>query len=99
MFVLLTIGTFMFKRLEGWSYMSSFYFSVVTLTTVGYGDIHPTTDISRLFTAIYILVGVTIAVASISVIAKNYVEVKEKEIRNKVMGLLHSSAMRKNKKK
>ena len=37
--------------------MNSFYWSVATLTTVGYGDLHPETDAERLAAAIIMLLG------------------------------------------
>ncbi|MCX6747534.1 MAG: potassium channel family protein, partial [Candidatus Nomurabacteria bacterium] len=46
----ISIGTVGFHILEGWDLPTSFYFSVATLTTVGYGDLHPTYDLSRVFT-------------------------------------------------
>ncbi len=69
LFALVSIGTLSYEVLEGWSLIESLYFSVVTLATVGYGDLHPTNDVSRLFTAIYILVGVSLAVSSFTVIS------------------------------
>lgn len=68
-FALISIGTLCYEVLEDWSFIQSFYFSVVTLATVGYGDLHPTNDISRLFTAFYVLIGVSIAVSSLTIIA------------------------------
>lgn len=62
---LILLGTLVYHYLEGWSWISSFYFSVTTLTTVGYGDLHPTTEISRLFTAVYVLLGVAVAFATL----------------------------------
>ncbi|MFH1820900.1 MAG: potassium channel family protein [Methanobacteriota archaeon] len=62
---LIALGTVAYHYLEGWSWISSFYFSITTLTTVGFGDLHPTTEISRLFTAIYVLLGVAIAFATL----------------------------------
>lgn len=44
---------------EGWSVLDSVYFITATLTTVGYGDIHPTNQSSQLFTAFYILIGLS----------------------------------------
>lgn len=66
---LIAFGTIVFHILEEWTYAQSFYFSVATLTTVGYGDLHPTTDVARIVTAMYILVGVGVAFASITVLA------------------------------
>jgi len=73
--VLLSIGTAFYHNLEGWSYVDSLYFSTTTLTTVGYGDLTPTHNISKLFTVVFILVGVGIIFASITIIGTHYIEV------------------------
>jgi len=71
---LIIIGTVSYHYIEHWSWIKSLYFVVATLATVGYGDVHPTTDFSRLFTVFFILIGVSIAVASITVIGSRYLE-------------------------
>ncbi len=68
-FALISIGTLCYEVLEDWSFIQSFYFSVVTLATVGYGDLHPTNDTSRIFTAFYVLIGVSITFSSLTIIA------------------------------
>ncbi|MCX6818305.1 MAG: potassium channel family protein [Candidatus Aenigmarchaeota archaeon] len=77
---LLLFGTFVYHFMENWSWIQAFYFSVTTLTTVGYGDIHPTTDLSRLFTAGYILTGVAIVLASLEIIGSTYITRRETQI-------------------
>ena len=57
---ILALGTVMYHRLEGWSWIDSLYFSSVAVTTVGFGDLTPTTDGSKLFTVFYIFSGVAI---------------------------------------
>ena len=56
-FSLLVAGAFGFHTLEGWSWLDSFYSTVVTLFTVGYGDFTPQTDMGKLFTMALILCG------------------------------------------
>ncbi len=76
----LVIGTAMFRWMEDWSWIDSFYFTVSTLATVGYGDLHPTTDMSRLFTAIFILTGVGITVTALGVIGSVYIDNRARRI-------------------
>lgn len=42
------------------SFLDAIYFAVVTMTTVGYGDITPTSDAGRLFTVLMILTGIAL---------------------------------------
>ena len=46
-----------YARVEGWNALDALYFSVITLTTVGYGDFSPHTPAGKIFTMIYVLVG------------------------------------------
>lgn len=71
------VGTIVFHRLEDWNWIQSFYFSVVTITTVGYGDFTPTNDACRLFTALYILIGVSVGLVTLSLIGAKILEVRE----------------------
>ena len=43
---------------ESWSLMDSMYFTTVVLTTVGYGDMSPKTDMGRTVTSFLVLAGV-----------------------------------------
>jgi len=67
--VVLMVGTLVFNRLEGWSMLDSLYFSVVTLATIGYGDLTPTTATAKLFSIIYIFIGVGILGVFISAVS------------------------------
>lgn len=67
---LLLAGTFAMYQIEGWSVVDSFYFSVITLTTVGFGDFTPQTTVGKLFTAFYVLSGIGVIVALINALAE-----------------------------
>ena len=56
--LLLATATLVYHSLEGWSWVDSFYFSAVAVTTVGFGDLAPSTDASKLFTVFYVLSGI-----------------------------------------
>ena len=64
------VGTLFYMFAEGWSWVDSLYFAVTTLTTVGYGDLSPTTDVSKLFTTFYIFGGLGIVFTFLHTLAK-----------------------------
>ena len=59
-------GTFFYWSQEGWSVIDSFYFCVMTMSTIGQGVLVPTSDLSKAFTAIYsfLSIGVFVAVTA-----------------------------------
>ena len=61
--VLLVIGAVAYRLLEEWSWVDSIYFSVIAVTTVGFGDLTPSTDASKIFTVFYVLTGISIVTA------------------------------------
>jgi voltage-gated potassium channel Kch len=67
--VAIVSGTGFYTLVEGLRVVDAFYFSVVTLTTIGYGDFAPETDAGKLFTALYALVGVGILLAFVTTVA------------------------------
>jgi hypothetical protein len=58
--LVLFVGIVFYTRVEHWSLVNAVYFCVVTLGTVGYGDITPTTDFGKIFTIFYIAVGLSV---------------------------------------
>ena len=59
----LLAGMFFYHWVEGWSLLDALYFCVVSLATVGYGDLTPTTPGSRIFTIFYLINGIGILLA------------------------------------
>jgi len=70
----LAAGTTFYWYVEGWSLLDAFYFSSITLTTVGYGDLAPATPAGKLFTVFYIFAGLGIIVGFADAIARASVE-------------------------
>ena len=58
--LVLAVGTVVYHYLEGWTWVDAFYFSAVAGSTVGFGDLSPTTNWSKLFTVVYIFSSITI---------------------------------------
>ncbi|MBC2602190.1 potassium channel family protein [Puniceicoccus vermicola] len=76
-------GTAFYCRTEGWSVVDASYFCVMTLTTIGYGDLHPTRDVSKIFTIFYALVGIGVFVALVTQLAQAQIAVREEFVLNK----------------
>ena len=86
---LLGSGTWVYHRFEGWSVLDSLYFSVITLTTVGYGDFSPTRPGTKIFTMVFIIVGIGILLAFINLIAKHAMQagsLRERRRRRRFQG-------------
>lgn len=60
---LLLCGTIFYAYAEDWNLLDSLYFCVMTMTTIGYGDLTPTTSASKVFTIIYAFVSIGIFVS------------------------------------
>jgi voltage-gated potassium channel len=76
--VTLLAGTLFYSRMEGWNLLDSLYFSVVTLTTIGYGDLSPSTAASNIFPIFYIFVGIGIILAFVNAVAERAMERRSK---------------------
>lgn len=81
--ITLSGGTIVYHIVEKWSWVNSYYFSVVTLATVGYGDLHPTTNFAKIFTTFYIFIGVGIITTFITVTMKRRGEIYREKRSNK----------------
>lgn len=81
--ILLLVGTLSYNYLERWSYVDSMYFTTMILTTIGHPNLYPTTDVSKLFTIFFSLIGVIIAIFSISIVSAAYFEHRSRTMRNK----------------
>ncbi|MES1907563.1 MAG: hypothetical protein MHM6MM_000660 [Cercozoa sp. M6MM] len=99
--VYLAIGTLYYATHErlNWGVAKALYFSVTTLTTIGYGDLSPETAGTRVFTAIYIAVGVSMIAFALSVVGSRVLEGEEEAVAKLLAGDVQSSSNEKNKAK
>jgi len=58
LFLAYVYGIYIFMHIEGWNLIDSFYQVVITLSTVGFGEVHELSDKAKIHTSILILMGV-----------------------------------------
>jgi len=56
--VVILIGTLGYSLIEGWNVLDSLYMSVITISTVGFQEVHPLSSTGRVFTLFFIIFGV-----------------------------------------
>lgn len=71
---LLFIGVFGYRTIAGYNWVDSLYMTVITIATVGYGEVTPLDDGAKLFTVFLILTSVAIIAFSLSVITEYIVK-------------------------
>ncbi|MCB9432136.1 MAG: potassium channel protein [Ardenticatenaceae bacterium] len=72
--ILLLIGTFGYAILEGWSLLDALYATIITVTTVGYGDLSPVTPGGRIFAIFFALGAIGMASYAISAVAARVIQ-------------------------
>jgi voltage-gated potassium channel Kch len=74
---LILFGTLLYQLIEGWSWVDALYFTTVTVTTVGYGDLVPTHDISKLVTVFYSFIGIGSFLYLLSTVGTDFMRYQE----------------------
>ena len=84
--VLVIISSYYFVMAEGWSGVDAFYFTVSTITTVGYGDIVPTTPATKIVTSFIAFIGIAMVLTLFGMLSSHYVRIvneRERKIHKK----------------
>ena len=77
-FIIISASVF-YHYVEGWSPLNALYFSVITISTIGYGNFSPQTVPGKIFTIGYILVGLGVFVAAASSVAEALIAQRSKD--------------------
>jgi voltage-gated potassium channel len=72
--MLLVFGTVGFKTIEGWSWWDSFYMVAISVTTVGYGEVHPLSQPGQVFATFVIFGGVGVGSYVLLTITRTFIE-------------------------
>ncbi|OGS51481.1 MAG: hypothetical protein A3K65_04245 [Euryarchaeota archaeon RBG_16_68_12] len=77
---LLVLGTLFVHVVEGWGWVDSAYFSVVSITTVGYGDLQPKQEATKLFLCAYLPVGIGVGFTVLSAIGARFIDFQRRRL-------------------
>ena len=72
--MLVIIGTIVLSIVQDWSLLDSFYMTLITITTVGFGEVHPLTPEGRFVTMMILIGGVITISVGVSIITRYVVE-------------------------
>lgn len=72
--LVIALGTIGFYFIEGWSFIDSLFMTVTTVTTVGYGEVHPLSQTGRIFSICLMLVGVGTVAYALSTTVQSIVQ-------------------------
>ncbi len=72
--VILLFGTLGYTFIEKWSWLDAMFMTVITISTVGYGEVHPLDTAGKVFTSVLILAGVGTMLYAFGVFAETLSE-------------------------
>lgn len=85
-------GTVFFHFVEGWSWLESYFFTVITVSTVGYGKLVPVTALGMIGTTVFIFVGLGVFAVAIQQFAQYHMSKREEHTEWLVARLGHHEA-------
>lgn len=72
----MAIGTLGFVFIAGYPWLDAVYMAIMTMTTVGYGEIRPLSQAARIFNTFYMLLGVSMLLLALGVMTQTIIEIQ-----------------------
>lgn len=90
LFALVFVGVLGFKFISHYTWIDALYMTIITITTVGFGEVQPLDDNAKIFTILLIFAGVVILGYALSIITEyifsknNFEELKQKKMQKRI---------------
>lgn len=78
--VIIGFGTVGYILIEGWAIFDALYMTIITISTVGFSEIHPLSTAGRVFTICIIVSGISVLTYSLGQVARIFVEGELRQI-------------------
>lgn len=72
--IILFVGIAGFMTIEGYTLLEAFYMTIITISTVGFQEIHPFSDAGRIFASVLIIISIGIYFYGVTALAKFIIE-------------------------
>lgn len=86
--IVILIGSIGFMLLEHLSFVDAVYFTIVTISTVGYGDMHPTTTGSKVFGIVLIVFGIGTFLTIVSNVTQMLIQRGRERLRKQRLNMI-----------
>lgn len=80
---MLGLGALVVHLTEGWGWLDSFYFAVASLTTVGYGDLVPANDATKVFLIFYLPLGIAVGLTVLGLLGAEILEARRRYLQRR----------------
>jgi len=87
---IISVGTIFYRLYEELSWIDSLYFTSMTVATVGFGDLAPTSQTSRLFTIIYALISIPAILFCLGLIIEGFLKRRIDNIEDEVVKVIEA---------
>ena len=81
--LIVSSGTLFFRLVEKWTWLDSYFFTVVTLSTVGYGNLVPETALGKIGTTVLIFTGLGVFALAIQEMGQSALRRRRKKLRDR----------------